>query len=195
MSSVQVIFPGMAIGLESSPSQRAAAFNTVSFSGQWFDGNNDCNFYTDAACVGYAARIILAKMNLLVQHHSTPNFVIHTGGGGTEDFAIVPTALSMMLLQSYQQSIHVFADWPADQNASFGNLLACGDFLVSSAIRSGQVRYMAIISQRGGTLHLANPWPGKVATYSTTTGQAGRLHGQVLTLPTSSGEQIRITPK
>ncbi|NNM84532.1 MAG: LamG domain-containing protein, partial [Phycisphaerales bacterium] len=33
MSSVQVIFPGMAIGLESSPSQRAAAFNTVSFSG------------------------------------------------------------------------------------------------------------------------------------------------------------------
>ncbi len=195
MSSVQAIFPGMAIGLESSPSQRAAAFNTVKFSGQWFDFNNDCNFYTDAACVGYDPHVILAKMKLLVQHYSTPNFVIHTGGGGTEDFAIIPTALNMMLVQSYQRNIHVFADWPSDQNASFGNLLACGDFLVSSAIRGGQVRYVAIISQRGGTLRLANPWRGKAAGYSTTTGQAGTLHGKVLTLPTSSGEQIRIALK
>jgi hypothetical protein len=195
MSSVQVIFPGMAIGLESSPAQRVAAYNTVKFSGQWFDGNNDCNFYTDAACVGYDPLVILAKMKLLVQHYSTANFVIHTAGGGTEDFAIIPTALSMMLLQSYQHNIHLFADWPSNENASFGNLLACGDFLVSSRFQGGRVMFATFRSQRGGMLRLEDPWPGGAGRYSTSTGQSGTLSGTVFKLQTTAGEVVTISPK
>jgi hypothetical protein len=31
----------------------------------------------------------------------TPNFMFHRAGGGTEDFAVVPATLSLMLVQSY----------------------------------------------------------------------------------------------
>ncbi len=195
MASSLAIFPAGLIGLESPLRERQAAWGTVQLLGGWFDYNIDCFFYPDAAAAGYDPKIILHKMRMLIHYYQTSNFIIHAGGGGTENFAIIPTALSMMLLQSYQKNIHLFADWPADQDASFGNLLACGDFLVSSAIHGGRVQYARIVSHRGGVLRLANPWPGKAAGYSTSTGQSGVLYGSVLTLPTLPGETVRLTPK
>ncbi|MGC8560221.1 MAG: hypothetical protein ACP5O1_06015 [Phycisphaerae bacterium] len=83
----------------------------------------------------------------------------HHHGGGVENFATVPTAICSMLIQSYQNSIILFPDWPENQNASFGNLLACGDFLISSRIERRRIAYARIKSRRGSMLHLKNPWP------------------------------------
>ena len=72
-----------------------------------------------------------------------------TGGGGTEDFAIVPATISAMFVQSYQTNVHVFPNWPMDQDASFGNLNACGGFLVSSEVKEGKVSFVMILSNAG----------------------------------------------
>ena len=50
---------------------------------------------------------------------------------------IVPATLAAMFVQSYQTNMHIFPDWPTNQSAAFGNLNACGGFLVSSAITLG----------------------------------------------------------
>ncbi len=78
--------------------------------------------------------------------------------GGVENEATVPTTIAAMFLQSYQQNIHVFPNWPTDQDASFGDLLAVGDILVSSSISNGKVTEVSIMSEHGGECNLANPW-------------------------------------
>ncbi len=161
MSSAQVIFPGWAIGLESSDDERQAALNTITYAAQWYDYNNDCTFYPGAACIGYDPKEILKNMDGLIDSHMAPNFLFLTGGGGTEDFAIVPATIAAMFLQSYQNNIHLFPNWPADQNASFGNLNACGGFLISSEIADGEIKYVKIQSNAGQECRLVNPWPGR----------------------------------
>ncbi len=81
------------------------------------------------------------------------------GGGGTEDYSIVPCTLAYMFLQSYQTNLHLFPNWPANQNAFFGNLNACNGFLVSSAMTNGLISCVQITSTAGHLLNLAKRWP------------------------------------
>jgi hypothetical protein len=100
-----------------------------------------------------------------------------------------------MLVQSYQKNIHVFANWPKDKEASFGDLLAVGDFLVSSKISGGQVAYVRIRSQRAGQCNLANPWGPDQVVQLRVAGQSAKvLHGAVLSIPTRAGETLNFTP-
>jgi len=195
MNSMQAVFPGWSVGLESDPALRQAAVNTVKYMQLWYDFNDTSSFYPAAADAGYDPDSILQHLHLLVTHVGFQNFVYNIKGGLIEDEATVPTTICAMLLQSYQKNIHVFPNWPKDQNASFGDLLACGDFLVSSAMNHGNVAYVKIISQRGGLCSLANPWPGggpvqlQVAGAKTTT-----LNGSILAVPTQPGETLLFTP-
>lgn len=134
MNQTQAVFPGWSFGLESKPEDLAAALNTVTLAAEWYDYNDDCTFYPAAADVGYDPAQILQNLDALIQTSQTPNFMIHTGGGGTEDFAITPVTISSMFVQSYQSSIHVFPNWPMSMDASFANLNACGGFLISSKL-------------------------------------------------------------
>ncbi len=194
MNSHQAIFPGLQVGLDSSQKLLQAARNTIAFQKTWYDFNNDSSFYPAAACVGYNPKSILHHMRLSIQHFTSPSFVFHMGGGGTENFAVVPAAVCMMLMQSYQGSIHLFADWPRSEDASFGGLLACGDFLVSSALRHGRVAYAAIQARAGGVCRLVNPWPGKKAALKTSTGKTMLLSGTVFAVPVKRGETLRFSP-
>lgn len=115
------------------------------------------------------------------------------GGGGTENFATVPTTICAMFLQSYQKSIRVFPNWPRNQNAAFGHLLACGDFLISSRLHNGRIAYVRITCPRGGVCRLANLWPGEAIGYHTSIGAAGLVRGSRLNLKTAPGETIVIT--
>jgi hypothetical protein len=192
MSGVQAIFPGWTIGLESTPDERAAALNTVTFAAQWFDTNNDCNFYPAAAAVGYDPHEILANLDTLIAMTEQPDFTIKTFGGGTEDDAIVPATLTNMFLQSYQANIHLFPNWPMEQDATFGRLPACGGFLIGSQVRQGKVTYVEIVSLVGETCHVANPWPGaKVRIHGASDTTAA---GTVLAFPTKAGETLLLTP-
>ena len=193
MNSHQVIFPGWAIGLESPKSELAAALNTVSFQKTWYDFNNTSSFYPACAAVGYNPDRILYHLDMLISHCSYPNFLFQMGGGGTENFATVPTTICGMFLQSYQKNILVFPNWPKNQNASFGNLLACGDFLISSRLHQGRIMYVQITSGRGGPCHLVNPWPGRRVAVSQLRHMRRTIRGKTLSLITRAGETLRLT--
>jgi hypothetical protein len=193
MGPCQVIYPGWNIGLESSAATLLAASNTVWLAAQWYDNNNMCNFYPDAACAGYDPNQILSILDTMLTYYQYPNFMEDPGGGGTENYSIVPATLASMFLQSYQTNVHVFADWPSNQSAAFGNLNACGGFLVSGAITLGSANYVQVQSTAGQLLKLANPWPGAaVQCVSSLTG-ISTLSGSVLNYQTQVGEVLTLT--
>jgi len=194
MNQTQAIFPGWSFGLESSKDELDAALNTVTFAAEWYDFNDDCSFYPSAAAVGYNPAEILENLDGLLSKYQTPNFLIHTGGGGTEDFAIVPATLANMFLQSYQTNIHIFPDWPIDQDAAFGNLNACGGFLISSKISAGKVSYVRVHSSVGLVCRIVNPWPAQSAKLSPAKGRTVALAGQELTFSTKIGGDYTLTP-
>ena len=195
MISLQAVFPAWSIGLESSSRLRKAAMNTVKYSQLWYDNNDTSSYYPAAADAGYNPQSILKHLNLLVTHIGYPNFAFAMPAGGVENDATVPTTIAAMLLQSYQKEIHVFADWPKDEDASFGNLLAVGDFLVSSKMADGQVRYVRITSGRGGSCRIANPWGAGQAVRVRVPGRKTEvLHGAVLDVATRAGERLVFEP-
>ena len=194
MSSSQCLFPGWAIGLESGAFEKKAALDTVTLTAHWYDFNNMCTFYADAACAGYDPQEILANLHELIVRTAFPSFIIPEGGGGTEDFAIVPDALASMFLQSYQTNIHLFPDWPNDKDAAFGNLNACGGFLVSSRIRHGTVPYIAVESLAGQTCRMVNPWRNKKVRLISNVQKKTSLSGDVLEFSTQNGEKLTLTP-
>ena len=192
MGPCQVIYPGWNIGLESAPATLLAASNTIWLAAQWYDNNNMCNFYPGAACVGYDPNAILSILNTMLAYYQYPNFMVSPGGGGTENYTIVPSTLAAMFVQSYQTNLHVFPDWPTNQSAAFGNLNACGGFLVSGAITLGTANYVQIQSTAGQMLKLANPWPGNtVQCVSSVTG-TNTLSGSVLYYQTQMGEVLTL---
>ena len=195
MNSLQVVFPAWNIGVESSPEMRQAAQNTVDYTRLWYDSNNTSNFYPAAASAGYDPDSILDHLNLLVTHIGYASFAYKFGAGGVENEATVPTTIAGMLLQSYQKNIHVFANWPKNQDASFGDLLAVGDFLVSSSMSGGKVENVRITSQIGGPCNLANPWGPDEAVRVQIAGKQTRvLRGAVLNIPTVAGETLLFAP-
>jgi hypothetical protein len=190
MSCVQTVFPGWSFGLESTPQEREAALNTVTFAAQWFDNNNCCNFYADAAITGYDPKEILKNMDALIANYQRDDFTIVTKGGGTEDVAIVPCALHHMFLQSHQKDIHLFPNWPKDLDASFGDLPACGGFTISSKQKGGKILYVQVHSTAGEVCRIANPWPGKKVLADSGT----VFQGDSLEFPTSIGQTLLLTP-
>jgi hypothetical protein len=195
MNAAQAIFPAWNVGIESPAPIRHAALNTIYYMQTWYDANDNCTFYPAAADAGYNPESILKHLHLLVTHIGFPNFAYNLNQGGIENEATVPTTICAMFLQSYQRNIHVFANWPGTDNASFGHLLACGDFLVSSAIRHGVVTFVGVKSVRGGRLRLVNPWPELNVDYTTSTGNHGVLRGKVLSIGMTPEEDIRLAPK
>ncbi len=193
MNSHQAIFPGWAVGMESPQFDRQAALNTIGFQKTWYDANNTSSFYPAAADAGYNPQSILHHLHLLVTHIAFPNFAYNIGNGGVENQATVPTTICAMLIQSYQKHIHLFPNWPKNQNATFGNLLACGDFLVSSSIEQGNIVYVRVISKRGGVCSLANPWPGRQAELIITGELSSVLSGAVFNLHTTPGAALVLT--
>ncbi len=195
MNSLQVVFPAWNIGLESDPALRKAAVNTVNYMRIWYDDNNTSSFYPGAADAGYDPESILKHLHLLVTHVGYPSFAYAMPAGGIENEATVPATIAAMLLQSYQKNIHVFANWPKDQDASFGDLLAVGDFLISSKFAGGQVAFVGVTSQRGGMCSLANPWGADRSVSLRVAGEKPVvLHGAVLKVPTHAGERLTFEP-
>lgn len=73
------------------------------------------------------------------------------------------SAIQEMLLQSHTGIIRVFPALPEYwQNASFRNMRAMGAFLVSASYKDGAVERISILSEKGGTMKLFNPFSRKV---------------------------------
>ena len=193
MYSLMSVFPAWQIGLESNHRLLDAGLNCVRYSQLWYDLNDTSSFYPAAACVGYNAQSLLRHMKLMIAHFTMPNFAFTFAGGGTENFSTIPTTICCMFLQSYQKNIHIFPDWPIDLDAQFGNLLACGNFLISSEIRHGHVTYIRVSSRVGKPLNLVNPWSESDVLVKVNGHPAKVMRGKVLHMNTRSGEEITLT--
>ncbi len=194
MSCVQTIFPGWSFGLESPLQEREAVLNTVTFAAQWFDNNNNCNFYAAAAVAGYDPKEILKNMGALIANYQLDDFTIVTKGGGTEDVAIIPCALHHMFLQSHQDYIHIFPNWPKDMDAAFGDLPACGGFTISSKQAGGKILYVQIHSTAGEVCRMVNPWPQTTVQVVSTVEPAVQVAGTTISCQTQVGEILTLTP-
>ena len=190
----QAIYPGSMIGLDSDPTRQQTARNTIgALTKAWHGDNAPATFYAAAARVGYDPRAILANLHVEATNESYPNLAVHHYGGGIENVNVTTSGLDEMLLQSFQNDIKVFADWPANTNAKFGDLLAYGNFLVSSSKAGNAVQYLRAVSQSGGRFTFTNPWPGRVEVYRNGH-HAGSVSGATITLATSAHDTLELAP-
>jgi hypothetical protein len=192
---IQSVYPGGAVGLDSSAALLAEAQNTVgALTNAWHGGNAPTTFYAAAARVGYNPSTIMSNLDDEATSQSYTNMAVHHNGGGVENLNVTTSGLDEMLLQSFQNDVKVFPDWPTDSNAKYGDLLAYGDFLVSSSIQNNTVQYVQAASQAGGAYTFTNPWPGQSIEYYDNGTDEGTLSGTEITLSTTSGETIDLAP-
>ena len=191
----QAIYPGSLIGLDSNATLLADAQNTIgALTNAWDGGNAPATFYAAAARVGYNPSTILTNLHDEATNQSFNNMAIHHNGGGIENMNVTTSGLDEMLLQSFQNDVKVFADWPANTNAKFGDLLAYGDFLISSSKSANAVQYLQAASQNGGSFTFTNPWSGQnVEVYRNGT-DTGTVSGSKITIATSAGDTLDLAP-
>lgn len=190
----QAIYPGSLVGLDSDSTLQQTARSTIgALTNAWAGGNAPATFYAAAARVGYNASTILTNLHDEATNQSYNNMAIHHNGGGIENLNVTTSGLDEMLLQSFQNDVKVFPDWSANTNAKFGDLLAYGDFLVSSSRAGNAVQYIRVVSQKGGNLTVSNPWSGNVEVYRNGT-DTGAVSGSRLTLTSSANDTIDLAP-
>lgn len=192
---IQAVYPGSLVGLDSDATLQQTARNTVDqLTSAWHGGNAPATFYAAAARVGYNPSTLMANLQAEATSDSYDNLAVHHSGGGLENVNVVTSGLDEMLLQSFQNDVKVFADWPTNTNGRFGDLLAYGDFLVSSSISGNTVQYLQAKSQAGGNFVFTNPWPGQsVEVYRNGT-DTGTVSGSRITLATTSGDVLDLAP-
>ena len=188
----QMIYPANQVGLLSPPGLLGTAYNTVNQMNRWTDGNATPSFYPAAARVGYPASAILGNLHSWVAGRAYNNMAIPTAGGGIECCNTVPACITEMMMQSFQGVVLLFPDWPSGGDGRFGDLLANGDFLVSSAIKNGAVRYVRAISQAGGAFTFRNPWPGRTLALYRNGKPDGTLSGTDITVPTAEKDVLLV---
>ena len=112
-------------------------------------------------------------------------------------YGILSAGLQDGLMQSISATpggdpvIRVFPAWDKNKPACF-KLLAKGGFLVSSSVKNGEVRFVEINSQLGGTCRIRNPWPGNTMSIYRNDVKAEDLTGSLISFSTSVGEDIKI---
>lgn len=158
-------------------------------------GNGIETCFPAAVRVGYPAVEILTYLKARIRAQSLPNGWITQSGGGIETLAAVPLTVHEMLLQSYEQVLRIFPNWPRERDASFHQLRAYGAFLVSSRLENETISYVELTSEKGRVAILENPWPGEVVEVRRNGKIAGSLQGNRLVLPTQAGAAYRLTRK
>jgi hypothetical protein len=107
--------------------------------------------------------------------------------------SVLATAMNESLLQSYDGTIRIFPAFPANKSGRF-TLHARGGFIVSSAIKAGQVQWISIKSLPGNPCKLALPWKnGTVHSNLKKTGQ--KISGELVEFKTKPNELIFILPE
>ena len=188
----QHIFPSSQIGPESDSALLAIAKNMVDQMQRWEDGCGTNTFYPAAVRVGYNPTTILTQLNTFVANNTYPNLHIHTGGGGIENVTPVPITICEMFVQSFQNKLRLFDNWPANTYGKFGDLLAYGNFLISSDMESNGIQYMRVISNKGRPLSFYNPWPGQTLRIYRNGIDSGTVSGKLITINTSVNETIHL---
>jgi hypothetical protein len=182
-----VVYSAGEIGLGSPPEQQAMARRTLASvltrtSRKVVDypfaiptWNDDCNW---PSLIEYAARLGLAEdarkylYDLGIFQHLKPNGVFAFDCPITEEQREVrwgmpdsnysfTTAVSEMLIQSYDGIIRIAPALPSDWDAAFSGFLTVGAFEMDAEIIGGQVQLLAVHSLKGNRFRVLNPWAGQ----------------------------------
>ena len=199
------VFPGEQVGLESVAEQLAIARRTAQT--VRLEGGNDLVFQP----------LIRARLGMLdaawfkseVRYCRLPNGIANdrvrqSGGryGEMTDFDFMmrmgvwtenlslPAVLNECLLQSYSGVLRLFPNTTNLGAARFRDLRAAGAFLVSAEWDGAAVSGLRILSEKGSTLRLMNPWGGAAVRVTPAT-QVERQAG-VVSIHTRPGERYSI---
>lgn len=116
--------------------------------------------YAAAARLGQDPDMILDKYKEVLKLRLLPNGMVDYTQGGMEQSSSIPSAITEMLLQSYEHIIRLFPCWNFKNDASFKGLRAYGAFLVSAELKDGEIS-AEIVSEKGYDLSIVSPAGGK----------------------------------
>jgi len=111
-------------------------------------------------------------------------------GVWTENLSL-PAVLNECLLQSYTGVLRLFPNTTNLGRTRFRDLRAAGAFLVSAEWDGHGVAGVSILSEKGATLRLWNPWSGAVQATPETKIER---QGEVLVMPTTAGTRYTLRP-
>ena len=169
--AIQHIYPAGQIGPDSDPELLAIAMNTMQQMQKWLDGNGSNSFFPAAVRIGYNPDTILYHLDRYVKH-TFPNGFQLDNPHGVENWSTVPNTINEMLCMGYRDVVRLFPVWPRNRDASFHQIRVEGAFLVSSALKNGEVTELSIFSEQGRPLCLLNPWKNsRVSVYEWTDGK------------------------
>jgi len=191
---IQHIYPAGQIGLNSDPELLQVACNTIDVMQRWIDHNGSNSFFPAAVRVGYDSQKIIKHLHDYI-NNTRPNGFQQKNPHGIENLSTVPNTINEMLCMGHGGILRVFPVWPKDRDARFSTLRKEGAFLVSSEIEKGKVLFIEILSEKGKTCILKNPWHDGEVILKRSTGKKEHLKGEFLEINTYAGENIMITPE
>ena len=123
------------------------------------------------------------------------DFMMHDGIW-TENFAL-PAVLNECMMQSYTETIRLFPNTWNLGPARFRNLRAAGAFLVSARFDGKKISGISLLSEKGKTVRILNPWndtPTTVTRQRDGREVAVKVEDGVLIFSTSAGETYHLLP-
>lgn len=190
---IQHIYPGNALGLDSSSRYLQVARNTIELMQRWLDFNGTNSLFPAAVRMGYDPNIILEQLQRYAKHTYANGFQLNNPHG-IENLSTVPNTINEMLCMSHGHVLRVFPVWPRDRDAQFQDIRAWGAFLVSSALQGGQVQYVKIRSEQGRDCAIVNPWPEQEVRVYRQGRPAEILSGERFTCQTHKQASLILAP-
>lgn len=147
--------------------------------------------------MGYDPEVIWEEMRQMILYRGIPNGFLKENPHGIEELNTIPDAVQEMMLQSHEGILRIFPVWPrkSHPNAEFQGFRACGAFEVSAALTNGRVDFVTIVSHKGHSLKISNPWPGENITVSRPDGRREVLTGSILEIGLYKEETVILNAK
>jgi len=144
--------------------------------------------------LGWDPFCILREMKTMIGSIGLANGFIRDNPHGIENCSIVPATINEMLCTAHQRVLRVFNVWPREADASFRDLRVPGAFLVSGALRDGEIAPLDIRSEQGQPCTVENPWPTRQVQVWRDGRTAEKVTGERFDLLTRPREQLRLEP-
>lgn len=158
-----VVHPSDNLAIGSDPELLQIARNTLEYINPFEPGvrgsslNGFPKTFTIAARVGWEPEDLIDKFKIVINYLWRENLTVRQSGGGLETSGSIETIHSMFL-QTNDDILRVFPNWPTTRDAKFVRLRAKGAFVLSSEQKDGMIKHVEVKSDKGRTLKLANPW-------------------------------------
>ena len=149
-------------------------------------------FATMIRCGCPPAPIIAAFKKHELDRTRQKNFTMPDGFHGIEKVGGIEF-INSMLIQCDHGYVKVFPNWTG-ADAKFGNLRAKGCFTVSSEMKDGQVLFVEVKSEKGGTFRLVDPFGGACCA-APRHGRTRNSGEPTLEIDLKPGERILLIPK